>query len=214
LYALSSAESYYLLQGFVFLTDNDGNVVTQGRLKAMVWYNPAFKLDDYFESDGLHRLSELNVPSSDYKLNRAINDKLTLENIVEIWVELANHSIVSQESRQNQEIVDAIEASPEILNNPEVLNYIQDTQPEQYKIMTPQISEIKKRARSSSRTSSDDEEPIIYGKPDTNRPSRRRFIVESDDEEDQKGGSRRRKRTKKTKKAKRKYKKNKRTYKR
>jgi hypothetical protein len=214
LYALSSAESYYLLQGFVFLTDNDGNVVTQGRLKAMVWYNPAFKLDDYFESDGLHRLSEINVPSSDYKLNRAINDKLTLENIVEIWVELANHSIVSQESRQNQEIVDAIEASPEILNNPEVLNYIQDTQPEQYKIMTPQISEIKKRARSSSRTSSDDEEPIIYGKPDTNRPSRRRFIVESDDEEDQKGGSRKRKRTKKTKKAKRKYKKNKRTYKR
>lgn len=215
LYALSSAESYYLLQGFVFLTDNDGNVVTQGRLKAMVWYNPEFKLDDYFKSDGLHKLSQLNVPSSDDALNIAINDKLKLEHIVEIWVELANHSIASQERYQDQEIVNEIEASPEILNSPDVLSYIQDTQPEQYEIMIqePQISDTRKRGRSSSRTISDDKEVVVYGKKNTNRPSRRR-IIDSDDEEEQRGGSRRRKISKKTKKAKRKYKKNKKTHKR
>jgi hypothetical protein len=220
LYALSSAESYYLLQGFVFLRDNDGNVVTQGRLKAMVWYNPEFKLDDYFKSDGLHKLSQLNVPSSDDALNIAINDKLKLEHIVGKWVELANHSIASQERYQDQEIVIEIEASPEILNSPDVLSYIQDTQPEQYEIMIqedetqqPQISDTRKRGRSSSRTISDDKEVVVYGKKNTNRPSRRR-IIDSDDEEEQGGGSRRRKISKKTKKAKRKYKKNKKTHKR
>lgn len=209
LYALKSAESYYLLQGFVFLTDNDGNVVTGGRHKAMVWYNPSFNLNNYLERDGLHTLSELNVPSEDNDLNRAVNDKLKTGEIVSDWVDLA-------ESRKNQEIIKYIEASPEkILNSSQVLSYIQDTQPEQYEIMTPQISETKKRSRSSSRTSIDDEEPIIYGKPDTKRPSIRRNIVDSDDEEEYGGGSsRRRKRVKKTKKAKRKYKKNKRTYKR
>jgi hypothetical protein len=206
LYALKSAESYYLLQGFVFLTDNDGNVVTGGRHKAMVWYNPSFNLNNYLERDGLHTLSELNVPSEDYNLNRAVNDKLKTEEIVAEWVYLANRRISFEESHQNQEIVNEIEASPEeILNSPAVLSYIQDTQPEQYEIMTPQISETKKRGRSSS----DDEEPI------TIRPSRRRIIVESDDEgEYGGGGSRRRKRVKKTKNAKRKYKNNKRTYKR
>ena len=220
LYALSSAESYYLLQGFVFLTDNDGNVVTQGRLKAMVWYNPEFKLDDYFKSDGLHILSQLNVPSSDDALNIAINDKLTLERIVGKWIELANHSIASQERQQDQYIVNEIESSPEILNSSDVLSYIQHTQPEQYEIMIqedetrqPQISDTRKRGRSSSTTISDDKEVVVYGKKSTNRPSRRR-IIDSDDEEEQHGGSRRRKIAKKTKKAKRKYKKNKKTHKR
>ena len=213
LYALSSAESYYLLQGFVFLTDNDGNVVTQGRHKAMIWYNPSFNLNNYLERDGLHTLSELNVPSEDYNLNRVVNDKLKTEEILAEWIELANHSIASEERHQDQEIVNEIEASPEILNSPQVLTYIQDTQPEQYDIMIQE--ETKKRSRSSSRTSIDDEEPIIYGKPDTKRPSIRRNIVVSDDEGEYGGGSsRRRKRVKKTKKAKRKYKKNKRTYKR
>lgn len=221
LYALSSAESYYLLQGFVFLTDNDGNVVTQGRLKAMVWYNPEFKLDDYFKSDGLHILSQLNVPSSDDALNIAINDKLTLERIVGKWIELANHSIASQERQQDQYIVNEIESSPEILNSSDVLSYIQHTQPEQYEIMIqedetqqqPQISDTRKRGRSSSTTISDDKEVVVYGKKSTNRLSRRR-IIDSDDEEEQHGGSRRRKIAKKTKKAKRKYKKNKKTNKR
>ena len=213
LYALKSAESYYLLQGFVFLTDNDGNVVTQGRHKAMIWYNPSFNLNNYLERDGLHTLSELNVPSEDYNLNRVVNDKLKTEEILAEWIELANHSIASEERHQDQEIVNEIEASPEILNSPQVLTYIQDTQPEQYDIMIQE--ETKKRSRSSSRTSIDDEEPIIYGKPDTKRPSIRRNIVVSDDEGEYGGGSsRRRKRVKKTKKAKRKYKKNKRTYKR
>lgn len=204
LYALSSAESYYLLQGFVFLTDNDGNVVTQGRLKAMVWYNPEFKLDDYFKSDGLHILSQLNVPSSDDALNIAINDKLTLERIVGKWIELANHSIASQESHQDQEFVNEIESSPEIINSPDVLGHIQHTQPEQYQIMIqdvetqPQIPESKKRGRSSS----DDEADVIYGENNLNRQSRnsqsRRKIIIDDDEEEQDGGYRRRKRTKKT----------------
>jgi len=216
LYALKTAESYYLLQGFVFLTDNDGNVVTQGRHKAMVWYNPSFKLNEYLEGVGLHTLSELNVPSGDGKLNRAVNDKLKTEEILSAWVYLTNRSMLSEESSENQELIEDIEAEAEeeeILNIPKVLSYIQRTQPEQYEIMTSQISETKKRSRSSS----DDEEPISYGKPNTKRPSRRIIIVDSDDEEDGEnkgGGSRRRKRTKKTKKAKRKYKKNKRTYKR
>jgi hypothetical protein len=183
----------------------------------MVWYNPSFKLDAYFERNGLHRLSQLNVSNSDSVLNTAINDKLSIENTLEQWVELvANHSIASQERPGDQEFVNKIENSPKKINSSEILKHIQRTQPEQYEIMfqhletQPQNPESKKRGRYSS----DDEADVVTNRQSRNSQSRRRIII---DDGDQDGGYRRRKRTKKTyrrRKTTRRNKKNKKTHKR
>ena len=220
LYALSTAEGYYLLQGFVIITDKHGNIITDDEgHKAMVWYNPSFILDTYMTS-GLYGMRNLNVPYHDKELNKAINTQMDVFRAVSEWLELASYSIASQESQQDEEFVNDIEASPEIANSPDILNYIQNTRPDQFEIMSknvgtqPSIQKSIKRGRDSSEDSSEGEEEDIYGETSTIGPNGR--ISWKKIKKQQDGGSRRRKRTKKItrRKTTRKCKRNKKTYKR
>ena len=225
LYALSKAESYYLLQGFIILTDSSGNIITDDDgHKAMIWYNPSFNLDIY-RTSGLYRTRKLNVPEYDTKLNNAINTQLDAIRVVQDLRELASsYSIASQESTEDEEFVNDIEASPENANS-ERLNHIENTQPDQFEIMTqPSIQKSMKRSRDSSdgsRDSSEGDEEVLYGETGTMPGPGGRISWEKTrislkkPKKDGGGGSHRRKRTKKIsrRKSARKNKKNKKSYK-
>lgn len=204
LYALSKAESYYLLQGFIILTDGSGNIITDDEgHKAMIWYNPSFNLDIY-RTSGLYEMRKLNVPNYDKKLNNAINTQLGAIHVVQDWMELASYSILSQElTEDDQAIVNDIEASPEIANSQTILDYIENTRPYQFEIMNnnvetqPSIQKSMKRSRDSGEESSEGEEEDIYGETRTTGPGGQISWKRSKRSKDIEGGSRRRKRPKK-----------------